>query len=66
MFDTAAERDFAVRESDYFNWIEKRPVCDGCGEHITDDIYFEVDDDCLCEACFEEYVDANFKHFIEE
>lgn len=66
MFDTAAERDFAVRESDYFNWIEKRPVCDGCGEHITDDIYFEVDGDCLCEACFEEYVDANFKHFIEE
>lgn len=66
MFDTAAERDFAVRESDYFNWIEKRPVCDGCGEHITDDIYFEVDGDCLCEACFEEYVDANFKHFFEE
>lgn len=66
MFDTAAERDFAVRESDYFNWIEKRPVCDGCGEHITDDIYFDVDGDCLCEACFEEYVDANFKHFIEE
>lgn len=66
MFETSAERDFAVREAEYFKWLSKRPVCDGCGERITDDIYFEIDDQCLCEDCFHDHVDANYKHFIED
>lgn len=27
------------------------PVCEKCGEPVDDDIYFEIDNEILCEKC---------------
>ena len=29
----------------------KLPYCEKCGEPIDDDIYFEIDNEILCEKC---------------
>ena len=63
MCDTCAERDLQR----YFKELESnRPHCEGCDEPITDDVYFEIDGMILCEPCFIEYCDANFKHFFDD
>ena len=42
------------REKTYQEWRRSRPICDECGEHITDDTYWEIDGNIYCPECAEE------------
>ena len=35
-------------------WLDSRPVCDGCGDPIQEDYYYEIGDMMLCERCIQE------------
>lgn len=41
-------------ERDYQRWRRSRPICDECGEHITDDCYWEIEGSIYCPECAEE------------
>jgi hypothetical protein len=34
-------------------WLESRPVCKWCGEHIQEEHAYQVGDDLVCESCME-------------
>lgn len=38
-------------ERQYQRWLETRPVCDECGEYITDDWCWEIGNEVFCEDC---------------
>lgn len=38
-------------DEDEVKWFKSRPVCDECGNRITDDYKYMVDDCTLCEEC---------------
>ncbi len=46
--------DFARRDEEDAEWLESRPVCDFCGEAITDDYYYEIGEDIICKACLDD------------
>lgn len=41
-------------ERDHQRWVNSRPICEECGDHITSDFYWEIDDKVYCEDCAEE------------
>lgn len=59
--------DAAERDYDFEKWLEHRPICDICGEPVTDDHYFTdgVVDVC-CPNCWGKYCMDNFIVDIEE
>lgn len=34
-------------------WLERRPVCAECGEHIQEDYAYRIGDDLYCNDCIE-------------
>ncbi len=36
-------------------WLERRPVCKMCGEHIQDDWGYCIDGDWICENCMDDF-----------
>ena len=32
-------------------WLESRPICVECGEHIQEEHYFEINDEPVCFEC---------------
>lgn len=59
--------DAAERDYDFEKWLEHRPICDICGEPVTDDHYYS--DGCVsvcCPDCWGQYVFDNFVVDIEE
>ena len=34
--------------------LEKFPVCSVCGEYITDEFYFDIEDEIMCEDCLKD------------
>ena len=45
--------DFHRYEDDLCDWLEKRPVCEGCGEHIQDDFAYRIDNKWYCKRCMD-------------
>lgn len=45
--------DFNRWDAEQQEWIEKRPVCSICGEHIQDDYYYLINDEIICPDCLE-------------
>lgn len=44
--------------ADYLDWeekrqkaLEKRPVCEYCGEYIQEQFYYELGGEIICEDC---------------
>ena len=35
-------------------WLEQRPICSCCGEHIQDDNCYEINDELICPDCLKE------------
>lgn len=35
-------------------WLQQRPICDCCGEHIQDESYHEIFGKKICDSCLEE------------
>lgn len=44
-------RDFARHDAECQRELEKLPRCCECDEPIQDDVYFEINGECLCEQC---------------
>lgn len=41
-------------EAEQEAWLEKRPICECCGEPIQDDYLYDVDGVIYCEDCMRE------------
>lgn len=39
------------RDRDFERWLERRPVCVYCGEHIQEETALCLDGDWICEDC---------------
>lgn len=46
--------DFMRRDAEQQKWLDKRPVCDGCGEPIQEQQAFYYADEWFCMECEEE------------
>lgn len=42
--------------------LDKLPKCDYCNEPITDDFYFEINGDIICEECLKD----NFRKAVDD
>ena len=56
---------FLMHERKVDAWLESRPICDRCGEHIQEDHLYRFDGEIYCPECFEEYIKDNFREFID-
>ena len=54
-------RDFETHEAMLAAKLEKCPVCDYCGERITDDHFYEINDERVCPDCLLAFCKDNFK-----
>lgn len=54
--------DFARWDAEQARWLERRPVCDECGEHVQHDRYYMFDGKLICPECLEE----NHMHYVDE
>lgn len=52
---------FLEHEDEQAAWLEKRPVCACCGEHIQDDYQYVINGESYCEEC----VNEQFRSEIE-
>lgn len=43
--------DFDRYDAMQADYEAKLPQCEKCGKHIQDDIYFEINNEILCEDC---------------
>lgn len=44
-------RDFENYYDDLERKLEELPICSECGEHIQDDMCYEINGEYLCENC---------------
>ncbi len=44
-----------VHEREQQQWLESRPVCADCGEHIQNEFAFHINGDWICEECMDSY-----------
>ena len=54
-------KEFDNREHKFYVWLKKRPICCECGEHISDEYGYKIDNNWYCKIC----IDYLFKHRIE-
>lgn len=57
----AWERHDAEQEK----WLQSRPVCSECGEHIQEEHLFDIDGDLVCEGCLNDYMKKHYKQPTE-
>lgn len=46
--------DFEERDREQAQWLERRPRCSCCGEHIQDDSAVQIRDDFYCDNCLDD------------
>ena len=52
--------DAAAYDAECERWLQRRPVCDECHEHIQDDHYYDIRGMIICPDCMndhKEYID---------
>ena len=54
--------DFSRHDAEQQAKMDKLPKCDYCNKPITDDIYYEINGDIICESCLND----NFKKAVED
>ena len=54
--------DFDRYEAEQQRLLERCPKCDYCDSHITDEFYYDLDGDIVCEEC----LDRHFKRITED
>lgn len=55
------ERDYAQWETEQYLYEMACPVCNDCGEHITDEHYWEFHGVFYCESCLD-----NHKYYVDD
>lgn len=46
--------DFLRYDAEQEKQIEKLPLCVCCGNRVTDDFYYDIDGEILCEECLKD------------
>ena len=44
-----------AHDAEQDRWLQERPVCCWCDEHIQDDHYYMINDEVCCPECLESY-----------
>ena len=47
-------KDAANRDAEAEEWLNSRPVCCHCGDHIQDEFYFEIEGRIYCPDCVDD------------
>jgi len=47
--------DFNRHDAEQNKWLEQRPVCVDCGEHIQDEEAYYINGEWICETCMDSY-----------
>ena len=58
-------KDFERRDEEQTKWLEQRPVCSECGQHIQADFYYEINGEAICPECLETYYRKEVEDYIE-
>lgn len=58
--------DFRRHDADEADYEAKCPVCDSCGRPITDETYFEISGEILCEECMRDSYLRHTDNYIKE
>ena len=58
--------DFERHDAQQERWLQSRPVCEVCGEHIQDERLYDIDGDLVCEECLKEYMDEHYRQSTEK
>lgn len=53
--------DFLRHDDEEIRWVNSRPVCSECGEHIVDETAYYIDCKWICQGCME-----NHEKYIED
>lgn len=48
-------REQARIDSENEEWLEQRPICSICEEHIQEEYAYEVEGKLICPTCLEEF-----------
>ena len=59
-------RDFEKHDAEQERWLQSRPVCSECGEHIQDEDLFDIDGDLVCEECLSDYMKKHYQQKTEK
>ena len=62
MWSDDPERDLFRYEREQDRKLTRRPICDICGEHITDEHFYMIDGKKICQEC----LDDNYLAFVED
>lgn len=46
-------------------WLNSRPVCCECGEHIQEEKLYDIDGDLVCDNCLRNYMDKHYRQPTE-
>ena len=65
MYTDNPSRDYDRHCAEQEAWRAKCPVCDGCGEVITDDYYYEITGEIYCEDCMNDCCRKSTDDYIE-
>lgn len=47
--------DFARNDADFERWLESRPKCTICGNHIQEESCYVIAGKFICEKCMEKF-----------
>ena len=61
-----AERDFAMHDMEQARREARLPVCDKCKKRINDDIYFEINEEILCENCMSDEYARSTEDWLQD
>ena len=59
-------RDFEAYDRQQQNVLDKYPVCEECGNPITDEDCYEVEDSLICEQCLKDNHKKKTDNYIKE
>ena len=51
-------RDLEQKEQEDERWLESRPICDECGEHIQGNYKYVIDGKTYCEDCINDFAES--------
>ena len=57
--------DFERHDAQQEKWLQSRPVCEVCGDHIQDEHLYDIDGDLVCEECLAEYMKEHYRQSTE-
>lgn len=57
---------YAMHEAEQERRLKKYPKCDCCGEHITDDYFYNIDSTYFCEECLKDEYRKKTEDYMED